>query len=166
MVKAGNCVRKFRSFVQVHESDTLKHVRTHMHTTMFLVGISPLSFLQCFDTIGRVWWLSCGYMSHSTQKPIFGLVWKNKTQQNKSTHSPTKKQHKKTKARFSRLLRDPAWKWRGPILVSMPHKFVMMVMDVYTIYTKISCWLSCHVQLLHCRQISSYILTNNCTDDK
>jgi len=31
---------------------------------------------------------------------------------------------KKTKARFSRLLRHPAWKWRRPILVLALHKFV------------------------------------------
>ena len=30
----------------------------------------------------------------------------------------------KTKARFSRLLRHPAWKQRGPILVSVLHKSV------------------------------------------
>jgi len=29
-----------------------------------------------------------------------------------------------TKARFSRLLWHPAWKWRGPILVSVLHKSV------------------------------------------
>ena len=34
------------------------------------------------------------------------------------------KQHKKTKARFGRLLRPLAWKWRGPILVSAIQKFV------------------------------------------
>jgi len=32
--------------------------------------------------------------------------------------------HKKTKAKFSRLLRYPAWKRRGPILISAPHKSV------------------------------------------
>jgi len=32
--------------------------------------------------------------------------------------------HKKTKARFSRLLQHPAWKWREPILISELHKFV------------------------------------------
>jgi len=47
----------------------------------------------------------------------------------KSTHSPIKRniQHEintKTKARFSRLLQQPAWKRRGPILVSALHKFV------------------------------------------
>jgi len=30
----------------------------------------------------------------------------------------------KTKARFSRLLQHPAWKRKGPILVSALHKFV------------------------------------------
>jgi len=42
--------------------------------------------------------------------------------QNKCTTTLNK--HKKTKARFSRLLRHPAWKWRGPILVSALHKSV------------------------------------------
>jgi len=32
--------------------------------------------------------------------------------------------HNDTKARFSRLLRHPTWKWRGPILVLVLHKFV------------------------------------------
>jgi len=32
--------------------------------------------------------------------------------------------HKKTKARFSCILRHPAWKRRGPIRVSALHKFV------------------------------------------
>jgi len=30
----------------------------------------------------------------------------------------------KTKASFSNLLQHPAWKWRGPILISALHKFV------------------------------------------
>jgi len=46
--------------------------------------------------------------------------------------NPTEQKHtftnqkttQKTKARFSRLQQDPAWKWRAPILVSVPHKFV------------------------------------------
>jgi len=36
----------------------------------------------------------------------------------------TQNKHKKTKARFSRLLWHPAWKWSGPILDSALHKFV------------------------------------------
>jgi len=42
-------------------------------------------------------------------------------------------QHKintKTKAMFSRLLRHPAWKRTGPILVSALHKFVTYL-DIY-----------------------------------
>jgi len=42
------------------------------------------------------------------------------TNQKKCT---TQNKHKKTKARFSRLLQHPAWKWRGPILVLVPNKF-------------------------------------------
>jgi len=60
------------------------------------------------------------------------LAWYGKTEpwHNKSMHSPIKRnvaQHEinpKSKARFSRLLRYPAWKQRGPILVSALHKFV------------------------------------------
>jgi len=36
----------------------------------------------------------------------------------------TKYIHKKTTARFSLLLRHPAWKWRGPGLILALHKFV------------------------------------------
>jgi len=35
---------------------------------------------------------------------------------------------KKTKARFSRLLRHPAWKQMGPILISELHKFVIYLL--------------------------------------
>ena len=38
---------------------------------------------------------------------------------------------RKTKAKFSRLLRHPAWKWRGPILISELHKFVAYLIDTY-----------------------------------
>jgi len=59
----------------------------------------------------------------------FGMEKLNLTQQ-KNTFTNQKelynntKQTQKTKARFSRLLRHPAWKWRGPILVSALHKSV------------------------------------------
>jgi len=66
-----------------------------------------------------------------SQSQSLGLVWKNYTKHNKRTHSPIKRnalQHKintkKTKARFSRLLRHLAWKRRGSILISALHKFV------------------------------------------
>jgi len=60
------------------------------------------------------------------------LVWKKKqnlTQQkhtftNQKKYTTEQNQHKKTKARFSHLLRHPAWKWRGPILTSALHEFV------------------------------------------
>jgi len=38
----------------------------------------------------------------------------------------------KTKARFSRLLRHPAWKWRGPILISALHKSVTYLLPTLT----------------------------------
>ena len=44
--------------------------------------------------------------------------------QSKEMYYNTQNKHKKTKARFSRLLQQLAWKWRGPILVSAFYKFV------------------------------------------
>jgi len=35
----------------------------------------------------------------------------------------TQNKHQKTKARFSCLLRHPAWKWRGPVLISALYNF-------------------------------------------
>jgi len=52
------------------------------------------------------------------------------TYQNKCT--TTQNKHKITKARFSRLLRHPAWKWRGPILVSVHHKSVTYLLKTLT----------------------------------
>jgi len=80
-------------------------------------------------------------MSHSTQNRSFQrhspkpITWLGKhgkklnltqqkhtiTNQKKCT---TQNKHKKTKARFSRLLRHLAWKQRGPILSSALHEFV------------------------------------------
>jgi len=53
----------------------------------------------------------------------------NQTQQkhtfiNQKKSTATQNKHKKLKARFSRLLRHPAWKQRGPILILELHKFV------------------------------------------
>jgi len=44
------------------------------------------------------------------------------TNQKKCT--TTQNKHQKTKARFSRLLRHPAWKQRGPTVILTLHKFV------------------------------------------
>jgi len=78
-------------------------------------------------------------VSHSTQKGPFGdvpqaklLAWYGKTKPNTtkaSIHQSTEiycntKQTQKTKARYSYLLRHPAWKWRGPILILALHKYV------------------------------------------
>jgi len=43
---------------------------------------------------------------------------------NQKKYTTTQNKHKKTKARFSRLLRHPAWKRGGFILVLALHKFV------------------------------------------
>jgi len=43
-------------------------------------------------------------------------------QKHKNTITPNK--HKKTTARFSRLLRHWAWKWGGPIIILVLHKSV------------------------------------------
>jgi len=89
-------------------------------------------------------WLSWGFTSHSTKNRSFrrcsqsqslGLVWKkqNLTQQKHTFTNQKNAQHKintqKTKARFSRLLRHPAWKRRGPIPVSARHKSVTYLLS-------------------------------------
>ena len=58
------------------------------------------------------------------------LVWYGKTKPNttqarihQSKSTTTQNKHKKL-VMFSRLLRHPAWKWRGPILVLALHKLV------------------------------------------
>jgi len=40
----------------------------------------------------------------------------------------------KTKARFSRLLRHPAWKWRRPILISALHESVTYLLRHLSVY--------------------------------
>jgi len=75
-----------------------------------------------------------GYFEDVPQANL--LAWYGKTKRNLiqkacTHHSPVKRnigyyttqiKHRKTKGRFSRLLRHPAWKRRGPILVSALHK--------------------------------------------
>jgi len=49
------------------------------------------------------------------------------------------KQTQKIKARFNRLVRHPAWKWRGPTLVLVPHKFdtyLLTYLDIYPLTYK------------------------------
>jgi len=59
------------------------------------------------------------------------------TNQNKCTTAQNKR--KKTKARFSHLLQHPAWKQRGPILVSALNKF-----DTYLLtYSPSNTWGIC-----------------------
>jgi len=60
-------------------------------------------------------WLCIEKLNLTQQKHTF-------TNQKKCT--TTQNKHKKTKTRFSRLLRHLAWKCRGPILISALHKFV------------------------------------------
>jgi len=76
--------------------------------------------------------LSCCFMSHSTRyrsfrrrflKPISWrgnektkLTQQKHTFDNQKKRTTTEKKHKKTKARCSRLLQHPAWKWSGSIL--------------------------------------------------
>jgi len=59
-------------------------------------------------------------------KPIFwlGMEKLNLTQQKHTFVNQKKCNTKKTKARFSRLLQQPAWKRTGPILVLALHKFI------------------------------------------
>ena len=54
-------------------------------------------------------------------------------QTNALEHKINNKQ--KTKARFSRLLRHPAWKWRGAILILTLHKFVTYLLRHLLTYT-------------------------------
>jgi len=74
-------------------------------------------------------------------KPISWLGMEKKTKPNttkahihESKCTATQNKHKKTKARFSGLLRHPAWKWRGPILVSTLHKFVTYLLTYLHTY--------------------------------
>jgi len=60
-------------------------------------------------------WLGKEEQNITQQKHAF-------TNQNKC--SSTQNKYKKTKERFSRLLRHPAWKQRGPILIPVLHKSV------------------------------------------
>jgi len=60
-------------------------------------------------------WLGIEKLNLTQQKHTF-------TNQKKCT--TTQNKHEKTKARFSRLLRQLAWKQRGPILILALHKFV------------------------------------------
>jgi len=76
-----------------------------------------------------------------------GLVWKkqNLTQQkhtftNQKKCTTTQNRHKKTKARFSRLLWHPAWKRRWPILVSELHKFVTYLLTYTLTYSPRPIW--------------------------
>jgi len=61
------------------------------------------------------------------------------TNQNECT--TTQNKHKKTKARFSRLLRHPAWKLRGPIISAL-RKFLTYLLrhlPTYLWYARSSC---------------------------
>jgi len=51
------------------------------------------------------------------------------TNQKKCTKTQNK--HKKTKDRFSHLLRHLAWKWRGPILISLILMSLATYLDTY-----------------------------------
>jgi len=46
----------------------------------------------------------------------------------------TQNKHRETKARFSHLLRHPAWKWTEPILVLALHKFVTYLLTYLDTY--------------------------------
>jgi len=54
------------------------------------------------------------------------------TNQHKCTTTQNKQ---KNKARFSRLVRHPAWKWRGPIIISVLHKFVTYLLTTHHHHT-------------------------------
>jgi len=76
-----------------------------------------------------------GHFGDVPPSQSLGLVWKklNLTQQrhtftNQKKSTTAKNIHKKTKARFSRLLRHPAWKRWVPILIWALHKFVIYLL--------------------------------------
>jgi len=85
---------------------------------------------------------------------------------NQTKCTTTQNKHKKTKARFSRLLRHPAWKRRGPILILALHKFGTYLLrhlstcspgthmrqwTVLTPTTEITHWP--HPFLIHCQRL-------------
>ena len=96
---------------------------------IILRGFRPALFVPYRMMVTRpVDLLSCDFTSHSTQNTSFrsqsfGSVW-GKTKQlkqkkaftNQKKCTTTQNKHKKTKARFSRLLRQPARKRSGSIL--------------------------------------------------
>jgi len=81
--------------------------------------VDRLSFTSHFtsDTFPKpISWLGMEKQNLTQQKDAF-------TDQNKcTTHNKQKKL--RPGLLFSHLLQHPAWKWRGPILISVLHKFV------------------------------------------
>jgi len=80
-------------------------------------------------------------ISETFPKPIswLGVEKLNLTQQkhtftNQKKCTTTQNKHKKTKARLSRLLWHPAWKWRGHVLVLALHKFVTYLLTYLLTY--------------------------------
>jgi len=59
------------------------------------------------------------------------LAWHGKTKHNTTKahiHQSKEMSYNTKKASFSCLIRHPAWKWKGPILVSALHKFVIYLL--------------------------------------
>jgi len=71
-----------------------------------------------------------GHFRDVPQANLLAWYWKTKPNtkvcihQSKDMYYATQNKHKKTKARFSRLIWHPAWKQRGPIVILVLHKFV------------------------------------------
>ena len=105
------------------------HLLPVLHTTAsyWLRFYVPLNTKQVISkTFPKpISWLGMEKQKLLQQQHIFTYQKKCTTTQNK---------HKKTQARFSCLLRHPAWKWSGPILVSALHKFVTYLLTYLDTY--------------------------------
>ena len=88
----------------------------------------------------RPTWHKTGHFGDVLPSQSLGLILKNYYKHNKSKHASvtkyttTSNEPQKTTARFSRLLQPPAWKWRGPVLVSALHKFVTYLLKQLPTY--------------------------------
>jgi len=120
--------RKVRSHQMLHRDMTQPSMfnycgmQHHSNWTHWISWVSELWFLRptrhkqvILETFPKpVSWLAMEKLNLTQQKHAF-------TNQNKCTTTQNKQ---KNKARYNRLLWHLAWKWRGPILVSMLHKSV------------------------------------------
>ena len=85
--------------------------------------LSTQKLMDCFLTKSRIDWLiELRFYVPPDTKYV-------------TKYTTTWKKPKKTKARFGRLLWPPAWKRRGPILVSVLHRFVTYLLRYLPTYS-------------------------------